>query len=162
MTGYIGTKLVNAKPMTRLEYNDFRGWELPADENGKDKGFLVEYVDGGQANTSEYGGYVSWSPEDVFKKAYKASGELSFGAAIELLKQGKKVARKGWNGKGMFIFLVNGSTFKVNRAPLLGIYKEGTDITYLPHIDMKTASGEIVPWLASQSDMLEEDWEIVS
>lgn len=84
---------------------------------------------------------------------------MDFGQAIRLLKQGKKVARgEGWNGKGMFLFLVPGSTFKVNRAPLLGIYPEGTSIDYQPHIDMKTANNTIVPWLSSQSDMLAEDW----
>jgi hypothetical protein len=66
------------------------------------------------------------------------------------------------DGKGMFIFLVPGSVFKVNRAPLLGIYPEGTEIKYHAHVDMKTASGEVVPWLCSQTDMLAEDWEIVS
>lgn len=70
MKKYIGTKVINAKPMTRQEYNDFRGWELPSDENGSDEGYLVEYVDGGKANTPEYKGYVSWSPKDVFDKAY--------------------------------------------------------------------------------------------
>ena len=58
----------------------------------------------------------------------------------------------------MFLFLVQGSQFKVNRPPLLGIYPEGTEINYRPHIDMKTVNGEIVPWVASQSDLLEEDW----
>jgi hypothetical protein len=86
---------------------------------------------------------------------------MNFGQALEALKQGSKVARAGWNGKGMFIFLVPGSTFKVNRAPLLGIYPEGTEIKYHAHIDMKTATGEIVPWLASQTDVLAEDWTIV-
>jgi hypothetical protein len=86
---------------------------------------------------------------------------LIFGNAIEVLKNGGKVARKGWNGKGMFLFLVPGSVFTVNRAPLLGIYPEGTEITYLPHIDMETVDGKVVPWLASQTDMLAEDWEIV-
>ena len=86
---------------------------------------------------------------------------MKFGSVLEALWQGLKVARQGWNGKGMFIFLVPGSTFKVNRPPLLGIYPEGTEIKYLPHIDMKTATGEIVPWLASQSDVLADDWEIV-
>ena len=85
----------------------------------------------------------------------------SFSSALMWLKQGKKVARKGWNGKGMFVFLVQGSQFKVNRAPLLGIYPEGTEIIYQPHIDMKTVDGSIVPWLASQSDLLAEDWEIL-
>ena len=86
---------------------------------------------------------------------------MTFGEALVEIKQGKKVARKGWNGKNMFIFLVPGSTFKVNRPPLLGIYPEGTEINYHAHIDMRTAQGQIVPWVASQSDLLEEDWEIV-
>jgi len=86
---------------------------------------------------------------------------MNFGQAVHYIKEGYKVAREGWNGKSMFIFLVPGSTFKVNRPPLLGIYKEGTEISYHAHIDMKTATGEIVPWLASQSDMLSEDWSIV-
>jgi|TARA_Y100000310_G_scaffold74364_2_gene70548 hypothetical protein len=86
---------------------------------------------------------------------------LTFGAAIEALKEGKRVFREGWNGKGMFLFLVPGSTFEVNRPPLLGIYPEGTVIDYCPHIDMKTADGSIVPWLASQTDVLAEDWYIL-
>ena len=86
---------------------------------------------------------------------------LTFGQAIEALKQGKKVARAGWNGKGMFLFLVPGSTFKVNKAPLLGIYPEGTEVNYCSHIDMKTADDKVVPWLASQTDVLAEDWDIV-
>ncbi len=83
---------------------------------------------------------------------------MNFGQAIEVLKTGNKVTRVGWNGKDMFLFLVQGSQFKVNRPPLLGIYPEGTEINYRPHIDMKTVNGEIVPWVASQSDLLEEDW----
>ena len=86
---------------------------------------------------------------------------LNFGDALMLLKNGQKVARLGWNGKGMFLFLVPGSVFKVNRPPLLGIYPEGTEINYCPHIDMRTADGKIVPWLASQADVLAEDWVIV-
>jgi len=88
-------------------------------------------------------------------------GMFSFGVAIELLKLGYRVARKGWNGKAMFLFLVPGSKFKVSRPPLLGIYPEGTEITYQPHIDMKTAQDTVVPWLASQSDVLAEDWVVV-
>ena len=87
--------------------------------------------------------------------------DLDFGMALAMLKDGNKVARAGWNGKGMFLFLVPGSTFKVNRAPLLGIYPEGTEINYHAHIDMKTADGTIVPWLASQTDVLADDWIVV-
>lgn len=161
MKQYIGTKIINAKPMDRLAYNVFRGWKLPDNENGTDEGYLVEYLDGGEPNTKEFKGYVSWSPKEQFENAYKESGNLSFGDAIEYLKRGFKVARKGWNGKGMFLFLVQGSRFKVNRPPLLGIYEEGTEINYHAHIDMKTADNQVVPWLASQTDMLADDWEIV-
>lgn len=86
---------------------------------------------------------------------------MNFSEALIKIKNGDKVSREGWNGKGMFIFLVKGSTFVVNRPPLLGIYPEGTSINYLPHIDMKTADGSIVPWLASQTDVLAEDWGLV-
>lgn len=85
---------------------------------------------------------------------------MNFGEALEALRQGKRVAREGWNGKGMFLYLVPGSTFQVNRPPLLGIYPEGHTIKYLPHIDMSTVGGACVPWLASQTDILAEDWEI--
>lgn len=92
--------------------------------------------------------------------AYRGPG-MDFGQAIDALKEGQRVAREGWNGKGMFLFLVNGSTFTVNRPPLLGIYEEGTVIDYRSHIDMKTADGSVVPWVCSQSDALAEDWTIV-
>jgi hypothetical protein len=85
---------------------------------------------------------------------------FDFGNAIAALKAGSKVARKGWNGKRMFLFLVPGSTFQVSRPPLLGIYPEGTEINYHAHVDMKTAQGDVVPWLCSQTDMLAEDWVI--
>lgn len=84
-----------------------------------------------------------------------------FGFALSNIKAGKTVARSGWNGANMFVFLVPGSVFKVNRPPLLGIFPEGTDISYHAHIDMKTANGQIVPWLASQTDILAEDWLVV-
>jgi Protein of unknown function (DUF2829) len=86
---------------------------------------------------------------------------MNFGEALDQLKAGARVARTGWNGKDMFLYLVPGSTFQVNRPPLLGIYPEGTQIDYLPHIDMRTAGGPCVPWLASQSDLLSEDWMTV-
>lgn len=70
MQRYVGTKAVNAKPMTRGDYNSLRGWTLPADENGNDAGFLVEYADGQRPNVEGFAGYVSWSPADVFERAY--------------------------------------------------------------------------------------------
>jgi len=87
---------------------------------------------------------------------------FSFDTALNYIKVGLRVARKGWDGKNMFIFLVPGSVFKVSRPPLLGIYPEGKEIHYLPHVDMRTADGTIVPWLCSQTDMLASDWDVVS
>jgi Protein of unknown function (DUF2829) len=86
---------------------------------------------------------------------------MDFSNALINLKAGHRLQRKGWNGKGMFVFLVNGSVFKVNREPLLSIMGEGTEVTYRPHIDMKDAEGKVVPWLASQIDILADDWQIV-
>jgi hypothetical protein len=161
MNTHMGFKEILARPMTRQEYNDYRGWELPNDENGADEGYLVEYTDSPSSNFKGHSGYISWSPKEVFERSYKQSGAMSFGMAVEALKTGKKVARTCWNGKGMFLFLVSGSTFKVSRPPLLGIYPEGTEINYHAHIDMKTATGDVVPWLASQTDVLANDWGVV-
>lgn len=161
MKQYIGTKIVKMKPMNRAEYNAYRKWELPSDENGGDDGYLVEYLDGGKPNVDGHSGYVSWSPKEQADAAYRETLGMPFGLAIEAMKKGLKVARSGWNGKSMFLFLVPGSTFKVNRPPLLGIYPEGTEINYCPHVDMKTADGKVVPWLASQTDVLADDWSIV-
>ena len=85
----------------------------------------------------------------------------NFSEALAMIKEGKRMARAGWNGQDMFLFLVPGSTFTVNRPPLLGIYPEGTQVQYHAHIDMKTAQGYVVPWLASQADLLAEDWREV-
>ena len=136
---YIGTKIVTA---------------YPQEKDGK-PGYGVIYADG----------YTSWSPKEVFEESYRAierDGQaLNFGDALHMLKLGKKVARAGWNGKGMFLFIVPGSTFKVSRPPLLGIYPEGTEINYCTHIDMRTSDGKVVPWLCSQIDALAEDWQVV-
>ncbi|MER4319189.1 DUF2829 domain-containing protein [Klebsiella pneumoniae] len=154
MTKHIGVKLINAFPMTRLAYNDFRGWQLPADENGADQGYLVEYLDGGKPNTDRFDGYVSWSPKEVFEKAYRPVSGLSFGLAIEALKQGKKVARDGWNGKGMWLKLV-----PADIADKVAFEYEALDGA--PWIGMKTADDKFVPWLASQTNVLAEDWQII-
>jgi hypothetical protein len=168
MKRYIGTKLINAKPMTRQAYNDFRGWTLPADENGADEGYLVEYVDGGKGNTDHYAGYVSWSPADVFDRAYRPCEGMTFGHAIESLKAGQKVARRGWNGKGMWLVLVPGTpTVELREGtPYAKALPEHSHCEILPHIDMWTTNSEgrramLCGWLASQTDMLSDDWEIV-
>ena len=70
-TLYEGTKRVHANPMNRGDYNSYRGWEVPADEDPADDGYLVENADGGRGNDSRHAGYISWSPKDVFERSYK-------------------------------------------------------------------------------------------
>lgn len=168
MQQYIGVKEVIATTMTRLEYNQYRGWELPANENGNDEGFLVEYMDGGQANDSRHAGYISWSPADVFHRSYRPVDGLTFGLAIEALKKGYKVARAGWNGKGMWLSLSCNDTREVAAENFWSPHnaeharQNGGKATVLPSITMKTATGEILMgWLASQTDMLAEDWTVI-
>lgn len=72
METFVGTKRLKAAPMTRGAYNDYRGWTLPADEDGEDAGYFVEYLDGGKANDDRHAGYISWSPADVFDAHYRA------------------------------------------------------------------------------------------
>lgn len=86
---------------------------------------------------------------------------MNFSEALELIKQGAKLTRTNWNGRGMFVYLVAGSQFVVNRAPLNQIYPEGTVINYRPHIDLKAADGSCGVWSPSNSDVLADDWEIV-
>ena len=167
MTPYIGTKLINAKPMTRAAYNVLRGWELPAGENGDDAGYLVEYVDGGKSNHPDYDGYISWSPADVFERAYRPCSGMDFGNALNSLKLGLKVTRAGWNGKGMWLVLVPGTPnaeLREGTPYRTALGQEFCEI--LPHIDMWTTNAEgrraMLPgWLASQTDMLADDWQIV-
>jgi hypothetical protein len=88
---------------------------------------------------------------------------MDFGEAIRAMKAGKKVAREGWNGKGMYLAIQPGSTIFAEQARG-GVAKALADagveqMNILPHIDMKSAQGEVVVgWLASQTDMLAEDW----
>lgn len=81
---------------------------------------------------------------------------LSFGNAIEKMKLGDKVARKGWNGKGMWLAIVNGWDMQDSN-----LFNEVDDLETIPWIGMKTAQDQFVPWLASQSDMLANDWCVI-
>lgn len=82
-----------------------------------------------------------------------ANPTLSFGEALKLLKEGKRVSRSGWNGKGMWLFLVEGNW---SYHPVVGVA-----FPVQPFIAMKTADDKIVPWLASQTDILAEDWGVI-
>jgi len=161
MKRYIGTKLINAKPMTRQAYNNFRGWTLPAEENGADEGYLVEYVDGGKGNTDHYAGYVSWSPADVFDRAYRPCEGMTFGQAIESLKSGQKVARKGWNGKGMFVYYVPANAYPAQTGVAKSHFGSDALVPYNAYMAIKNVNNTVSTWVPSVNDCLSEDWEIV-
>lgn len=169
---YYGTKKIVAKPMTRLEYNQFRGWVLPSDEDGSDEGYLVEYLDGGKPNVEGYAGYVSWSPKEQFEAAYQPTNAMSFGHAVAAMKVGHKVARAGWNGKGMWLYLVPANSYPAQTQAAKEYWKDkqppqdennvsAVMVPYGAYIAMKTAQENVVPWLASQTDVLADDWSIV-
>ena len=93
---------------------------------------------------------------------------MNFGKALEALKNGKKVARNGWNGKGMFLYMTEGSVVPFENLrgnAAIFVNEQNTRLKeahICPHIDMKAADGTLViGWLASQTDMLAEDWEII-
>lgn len=171
MKQYIGTKIVNAKPMNREAYNRLRGWELPVNENGADEGYLVEYTDGGEPNMPDvYEGYISWSPKEQFDNAYRVNGQLTFGDAIVALKKGLRVSRSGWNGKGMYLWLLPATKVPSEwiKEPHLKEVADanGGSIECLGSIRMYTTNAEgrravLTGWLASQTDMLSEDWVIL-
>lgn len=103
----------------------------------------------------------------IFEATYSAvesapSDGMTFGMAIEALKAGKRVARDGWNGKGMWLHLAENYP-EVERKDFVFYDADGCESSYqaLPWIGMKTADNKFVPWLASQTDMLAEDWQIV-
>lgn len=153
---YIRMHQVEAEPMTRGVYNKSRGWEVPSNENPADEGYKVTYPDG----------YVSWCPKAQFEAAGRPCDGMTFGIAVEAMKRGAKVARKGWNGKGMYIWVIPGSTVsgcnQITDPHLAAIDKAEGEIRFLGSIRMRTATGDVLTgWLASQTDMLAEDWEIV-
>lgn len=132
MDKFIGTKIVSAEPC--------QAWKDSGNYKVGDEGYKVVYEDG----------YESWSPKEVFEKHYRAVGNMDFGAALVALKCGQKVARSGWNGKGMWLCLI-----RAGNAMHGGFAMQDC-------IGMKTASNDMQPgWLASQSDMLADDWVIV-
>lgn len=150
MRQYIGVKLIKAEP----ELKD--GVE----------GYKVVYP---QPDGSEY---ISWSPKDVFEEAYREVNGMSFGLAIEAAKLGLKIARTGWNGKNMFVVYMPplhlppfntqepGPRVNDRTAKFIG---EDTPLDCQPYFAMFNAQKQWIPgWLASQSDMLADDWQIIN
>lgn len=159
MNQYIRTEVVKAEPMTYEEaYN-----------NGliPENSYIKEYNDAPGYHIIFIDGYRCWKPKNVFDEEFKVVEGVTFGHAIQALKAGFKVARKGWNGKSMFLWLKPAATVKAEwcKDPMLKELAEanGGEIEALGTICMFTAQKQILSgWLASQTDMLSEDWVILS
>lgn len=85
---------------------------------------------------------------------------MDFGAAIMALKAGRRVAREGWNGKGMFVYLVPAASYPAQRGAAKAWAGDDAMIPYRAYLAMSTVDGDVVPWVASQTDILAEDWEL--
>jgi hypothetical protein len=81
-------------------------------------------------------------------------GKMDFSLALNHLRAGARIAREGWNGKNMWLTFIDSGDYNVTKPAALGLFK-------CPWIGMKTADGKFVPWLASQTDILAEDWTTV-
>lgn len=145
MKQYIGTKLIEADPALRYADGTIAPVNAPVrlDEPVK-SGYKVRYPDG----------YESFSPKGAFEDAYHPINGMNFGLAIEALRKGFRVCRRGWNGKGIFIELQTPDAYSKMTSPYIYI-----DTTGLQTQNTEAPKSR-VPWLASQTDMLAEDWEI--
>lgn len=145
METYIGVKLIEAEPMARHDFLTLVKGDTFNPKETDQEGYKVVYPDG----------YVSWSPKDVFEEAYRPTTGMNFGLAVEALKKGYKMARKGWNGKGIFIMLQVPDEHSKMTHPYIYIDTTGLQT------NNPDAPKDRVPWIASQTDTLAEDWHIV-
>lgn len=138
MNRYIGTKIIHAEPATGFK------------DGQECEGYNVVYADG----------YRSWSPKDVFEDAYRPCDALPFGLAMEALKRGERIARKGWNGAGQYVYLVPAASYQPTTESAIKEFG-GQPVPYRAYFALKTAQGDIATWAPSCSDALADDWQIV-
>ena len=161
MKQYIGTKIIQAEPANRFWFENGEKLVVPDSEDtpnrvreatAGEKGYKVVYPPDG---------YESWSPKDVFEAAYRATDGMNFGLAIEAAKMGKRIARAGWNGKNQYVELACGISYlpwPVDCNEVVNVNHD--DIGSMAFAFVGT-SGVQMGWLASQADMLANDWKIV-
>lgn len=150
MEKYIGTKIIEAAPAVRKggKVYELTG-PIPRSMEPEESGYRVRYPDG----------YESFSPKAVFEEAYRRTDNLTFGLAIEAAKKGKRIARKGWNGKGQYVELAKAIIYKSPTGEVVNAEHDAIGNQALAFVG---TSGVQMGWLASQADMLAEDWEIVN
>jgi len=103
-------------------------------------------------------------PTDLLEISLDENIPMGIGGAVQEMMNGYKVERKGWNGKGMFLYYVPANKYPADRNTLKtmeGVFKDDM-VPYGAYIAMKTAQDNVVPWLASQTDLLATDWQVVT
>ena len=159
MKQYIGTKIIYAEPASRYWLKDGRKLIVTRNE-------MMSQKQQEQAEGCEDGykvlnpdGYESFSPKEVFEEAYRQTeGGISFGMAIEAAKLGKRIARKGWNGKGQYVELATCISYKNREGEAVNAEHRYIGNKALAFVG---TSGVQLGWLASQADMLADDWMIL-
>ena len=113
MKQYIGTKIIEAAPAIRKGGKVYDlTWPIPKSMEPEEPGYRVRYPNG----------YESWSPKDVFEEAYRPTDAMSFGLAIEAAKKGKRIARKGWNGKRQYVELATAISYASPIGAVVGTH----------------------------------------
>lgn len=139
--------------MTRGQFNEKFGLESTLMGNVDESGYYLEYSNG----------YKHWMPFDAINENYKPNvyenGRMTFGQATELAKLGFGVGRKGWNGSGMFAYIVPENKY-VPQTKIAKEYFGGREVPYRAYWALKTAQDDIAMWAPSGSDSLAEDWEV--
>ena len=148
MKKYIGTKIVEARPMVKGDFDLYKNVELNAHDYSLENGYAVRYPDG----------YESWSPKAAFEEAYREADGMPFGLAIEAIKKGKRAARRGWNGKEQYIELAENISYLNRSEEQINAEHKDSGSAAIAFIGTR---GVQLGWLASQSDMLSDDWFIV-
>lgn len=85
---------------------------------------------------------------------------MDFGQALAALKNGKKVARRGWNGKGMFLYYVPEGSYPARTEIAKSHFGEDALVPYTHYIAIKSVNETVTPWVASQTDILADDWQV--
>lgn len=149
MKRYIGTKIIEAEPAYKVDGKTVQPTDWPVPEGPRRrKATPVRYPDG----------YMSWSPKEVFEEAYRQTDAMPFGLAIEAVKKGKRISRAGWNGKGQYVELATGIGYVGPDGKTVNAEHAAIGNKALAFVG---TSGVQMGWLASQADMLAEDWQIV-
>jgi hypothetical protein len=147
---FIGTKIIQALGLSHEDWLKLNGKYDPNAETMGD-GYAVKYEDGCK----------SWSPKHAFEEAYRRTkGNLTFGLATEAAKyKGERVARKGWNGSGMYAYIVPAASYPAQTD--IARKEFGDMVPYREYWALKTAQGDVATWAPSGSDSLAEDWYIL-